>query len=351
MVKSFWLMNQRTPGFDPERILVMKVALSGPRYGAVNQRVAYYEEALRRLNAAPGVASAALGNLGSQLLVTPPAGIPGLPPDIAFGLNTSSAGYSRAIGLPLLEGRWFTDDEPTPVMVVNQSYARIVFPGEDPLGKANFGSTIVGVAADLKYAKLDEDLRPEEYLPYRHAEFLYDVNLVVRTSGDPLALAPQLRKIVSQIDASQPVYDVQTLEQSLAASIAPRRFNMLLLAIFAGIAVVLAAVGIYGIMSYAVTQRTREIGVRIALGARPSEVAGMMVKHGMLIAAAGVFSGISCALWLTRVMASLLYGVKPWDFATFTAVCLALALAALVACWIPARRAARVDPAITLRYE
>ncbi len=351
MVKSFWLMNQRTPGFNPERILVMKVALAGPRYATLDQRVAYFDEALRRLNAVPGVESAALGNMGSQLLITPPAGAPGLPPGIAFGVNTASHGYMRAIGLHLLQGRWFADEEPTPVMVVNQTYARIVFPGKDPIGKSAFGGTIVGVVADLKYSKLDADLTPEEYQPYRQAILLYDVNLVVRTARDPLTLAPQLRKLVSQIDASQPFYDVQTLEQSLAASIAPRRFNMLLLAIFAGIALLLAAIGIYGIMSYAVTQRTQEIGVRIALGARQAEVIGMVVKQGMLIALGGVFTGVCCALWLTRLMASLLYNVQPWDAPTFAAVCLALTVAALAACWIPARRAARVDPLTALRYD
>jgi putative ABC transport system permease protein len=351
MVKSLWLMNQRTPGFNPERILVMKVALSGPRYQSLEQRIAYYDEILRRLNAVPGVESAALGNLGSQLLITPPAGAPGLPDGIAFGVNTASQGYMRAIGLHLLEGRWITDDESTRVMVVNQTYARIISPGEDPIGKSAFGSSIVGVVADLKYSKLDENLRPEEYSPYRQAIVLYDVNLVVRTARDPLTLAPELRKLVSQIDTTQPVYDVQTLDQSLAASIAPRRFNMLLLAIFAGIAVLLAAVGIYGIMSYAVTQRTQEIGVRIALGARQSEVIGMVVKQGMLVALCGVLAGLGCALWLTRLMASLLYNVQPWDAPTFTAVCLSLSLAALAACWIPARRAARVDPVTALRYD
>ncbi len=351
MVKSFWLMNQRTPGFNPDRILVMKVALSGPRYQALEQRIAYYHEALQRLNAVPGVESAAIGNLGSQLLITPPAGAPGLPAGLTIGVNTASAGYLRAIGLRLLEGRWITDNEHTPAIVVNQTYARLVFPGEDPIGKSEFGGTIVGVVADLKYSKLDEDFRPEEYSPYRQAILLYDVNLVVRTASDPLALAPQLRKLVSQIDTTQPVYDLQTLEQSLAASIAPRRFNMLLLAIFASAALLLAAVGIYGILSYAVTQRTQEIGVRIALGARQSEVIGMVVKQGMLVALCGVFTGVCCALWLTRLMASLLYNVQPWDASTFAAVCVALTLAALAACWIPARRAARVDPAIALRYE
>jgi putative ABC transport system permease protein len=350
LIKSFWLMNRHTPGFDPEKILVIKVPLAGPRYQSTSQRITYFDEALRRLNSVPSVESAAVGNMGSQLIISPPRDA-NLPSGTVFGVNTASQGYRQAIGLRLLEGRWITDEEPAPVIVVNQTYARLVAPGQDPIGKQAFGSTIVGVVADLRYSKLDADVTPEQYQPYRDAVLLYDVNLIVRTHEDPLALAPTLRKLVASIDPSQPVYDIQTLEQSLADSIAPRRFNMLLLVIFAAIAMLLAAIGIYGILAYAVAQRTQEIGVRIALGARQSEVIAMVVRQGMLVAFAGVLAGLACAPWLTRLMSSLLYDVQPWDAPTFLTVCATLILAALAACWIPARRAARVDPVIALRYE
>ena len=205
--------------------------------------------------------------------------------------------------------------------------------------------------ADLKYTKLDADPEPEVYVPYRQLPLLQISDVVIRTKGDPRALAPDLRKLISGIDPAQPVIEVTTLEKELADSIAPRRFNMMLLAIFAGIAVLLAAVGIYGVMSHAVTQRTQEIGVRIALGARQDEVVRMVVRQGMAVVAVGVGIGLVAAFALTRLMGGLLYEVKPSDPQTFGVVCLVLASAALFACWLPARRAAGVDPVVALRYE
>ncbi len=352
MVKSFWRMNQRPAGFSPDRTLVMKVTLSGPSYRSKPQQIAYYLEALRRLAAVPGVEAAGLGasTLRGPVSVDGVNIDPGAPVTMST-IRAASEGYMRAIGLRLQEGRWITDNEHARVVVVNQSFARIVAHDDHIVGKHTGWGDIVGIVADLKYSKLDADPGPEVYVPLRNALFISSVDLIVRGSRDPLAVAPELRKLVSGIDIAQTVYGVQTLEQSLAASVAPRRFNMLLLAIFAGIAVLLAAIGIYGIMSYAVTQRTQEIGVRMALGARQSEVIGMVVKQGMSVALAGVLAGLGCALWLTRLMASLLYNVQPWDGPTFAAACLSLSLAAFAACWIPARRAARVDPVIALRYE
>jgi putative ABC transport system permease protein len=192
---------------------------------------------------------------------------------------------------------------------------------------------------------------PEIYIPYRRSFSLQLVDLVVRTSGDPRAQAADLRKLVSSIDPAHPVYDVQILEQALSDSIAPRRFNMLLMEIFSGLATLLASVGIYGVMSYAVTQRTREMGVRMALGARQGQVMQMVVRQGAAIAVIGVLAGLCAALWLTRLMTALLYEVRPGDPATFALVSLVLLSAALAACWIPARRAARVNPVEALRYE
>ncbi len=362
MVKSFWRMNVRTPGFDPANTLVMKLALSGPKYRTPEAGITYMQELLRRLDGAPGVTFAGISGAGSTD-AAPLDGAPPAPPGQApmvISFRAVSVGYLHAVGMRLVQGRWMTDHEPADVVMVNESVARRVFGREDPVGKhigVSFNpatpskSTIIGVVADLKYAKLDADPGPEVYVPYRQLPLFGSGDVVIRTTGDPRALAPDLRKLISDIDRAEPVSEVMTLEQALANSIAPRRFNMILLATFASIAVLLAAVGIYAVMSYAVTQRTQEIGVRMALGARQDEVVRMVVTQGMGVIAAGVVVGLAAALVLTRLMAGLLYDVKPSDPQTFVVVCIALAGAALLACWIPARKAARVDPVVALRYD
>jgi putative ABC transport system permease protein len=234
---------------------------------------------------------------------------------------------------------------------VNESFARRVAREDNPIGKRVFRGTIVGVVSDLRVSKLDADPEPEVYVPYRNAPYLRDFDVVIRTVGNPAAVATDLRKLISNIDPAQPVYDMRTLDRTLADSIAPRRLNMLLLGIFAVVALILASVGIYGVIAYAVTQRTQEIGVRMALGAREGEVVRMVVRQGMLVATAGVVVGLAAAVALTRLMGGLLYEVKPTDPETLAVVCAALAGAALLACWIPARRAAQVDPVVALRYE
>jgi putative ABC transport system permease protein len=361
MIKSFWRMNTRPAGFHPENILVMSYSLSGPNYRAMSEQFAYIDRVLPRLEAAPGVQSAGIAKQTVRGLVSvegAPPYPPGQGPQTKY--STSSAGYFRALGMRLLKGRWITDAESDEVVLVNETFARVVFGAEDPIGKRILvprsqaqpsPATIVGMVADLKAAKLDADAEPEVYTPYRESIFVRMGEIFVRTSGNPLAMAPALRELVSGVDRTQPVYHVQTLEQALADSISPRRFNLFLLGVFAAVAVLLGAVGIYGVMSYMVTQRTQEIGVRIALGARPGEVLAMVVRQGMLVAAVGIVCGVGAALALTRLMGSLLYDVRATDPWTFVAVCLALGLAALVACAAPAVKAARVDPIVALRYE
>jgi putative ABC transport system permease protein len=259
----------------------------------------------------------------------------------------------------LLKGRWITDAESTVVVLVNERFARVVFGDGDPIGRRIRiprqqpapEAAIVGVVADLKTTKLDADLGPEVYIPYRQSPFVRMHDVVVKIAGNPLAMAPAVRELVSGIDRTQPVYHIETLEQALADSISPRRFNLFLLGVFALVAVVLGAVGIYGVMSYMVTQRTHEIGVRMALGAQQGEVLRMVVRQGMLVAAAGILCGVAAALALTHLMGSLLYDVTATDPTTFVAVCAALGIAALVACCAPAIKASRVDPIVALRYE
>jgi putative ABC transport system permease protein len=278
--------------------------------------------------------------------------------------SSVSADYAKAIGMRVVAGRWVTDAEREPVFVVNESLARGAFPGENPIGKriqtdgapgataaagAKFG-TIVGVVADLKYTKLDASPEPEIFADYSHAS-PFTINFVVRTTGSPLAIAPTIRALVDSVDKAQTITDTRTVEAALSESIAPRRFTVFLLGVFAATALLLALIGIYGVIAYSVAQRTQEIGVRMALGAERRAVVLMVVRQGMSMAIAGLVLGVAAALALTRVMTGLLYEVTPTDPATFAAVVGVLAATALAACCGPAFKAARVDPLVALRHE
>jgi putative ABC transport system permease protein len=361
MIRSFWRMNAHPPGFAPESILTMKVALSGPQYRPRDAQIAYFERLLDRAAATPGVTAAGITNVPVRGIVRV-KGIqfpPELTPKTTY--HSVSAGYFQALGMRLVSGRWLADREPSPAVMINESFARAVFGQADPLGhrvimpSASPGheplGTIVGVVADLRYAKLDAPPAPETYVPYRLAVWVASMDIMVRTAHNASAMTGTVRKLVAGLDGTQPVYEVQTLEHALADTIAPRSFNLLLLGIFASVALVLAVVGIYGVMGYAVMQRTHEIGVRMALGARRGEVVRMVVRQGMTIAAAGIAVGAVAAFGLTRVMGSLLYEIAPTDAPTFGVVSSILAAAAFLACCLPALRASKVDPAIALRYE
>jgi putative ABC transport system permease protein len=360
MLKSLWRMNARPPGFNPERILTMKVSLTGPAYRARQPQLAYFEELLSRLGRAHG--AVAVGTIYSpvrgviQFEGAPQASRNRVPLGIFY---STSPGYFRAMGIRLLAGRWMTGNEPSEVALVNESFQRQLFGGANPLGKhvhiprpqPGPEAEIIGVVSDVKYSKLDAEPGPEVYFRYRQSFFNRAADVVVLASGDPLALAPSVRKSISDIDPSQPVFDLQTLDAALADSIAPRRFNLMLLGTFAVTALLLAVIGIYGAMSYAVTQRTHEIGVRMALGARHGEVMRMVVQQAMTMALAGIAAGTVAALALTRLMATLLFDIKPDDPTTFAAVGVTLAATSLLASCAPALKAARVDPLVALRYE
>jgi putative ABC transport system permease protein len=363
LVKSVWRMREYPAGFAPDRTLTMTVEFSGPEWENDKRRIAYGDEVLRRVPSTPGVEAAGITSSGSGRMTLFIDGAPPMPdserPEVVE--SSVSAGYAKAIGMRMVAGRWLTDAEPNQVFVINESLARRDFAGQDPMGtRIQLGSsadgsnvrfaTVVGVVADLRSTKLDAAPEPEIFTDYAHsAPFI--VTLVVRTARDPLALASTIRSRLVDIDKAAMVSDAMTVEQVLDDSIAPRRFNVFLFGTFAASALLLALIGIYGVIAYSVAQRTHEIGVRMALGAERGTVVGMVVQQGMAIAAAGLLFGLVAALALTRVMTSLLYNVTPTDPATFAVVIAALAATALAACCGPALKAARVDPLVALRYE
>ena len=358
MVKSFARMYAHPASFQPEKIGVVKVFLSGPAYRDSMRpaALAYTERLLEQVSRVPGVEAVSLGHIlgrGAVDVEGPPRFPPGQAPQVFS--RAVCASYPRVVGIPLIKGRWITDDEPALAVMVNETFVQRVFGSEDPLGKRvnAYGgyATIVGVVGDLKLSRLDAGADPELLIPYKQARDLRRLEILIKTAGRPEPILPEVRKVVQRLDPTQPPYGVTTLEDALAESIAPRRFNLLLLGTFAGSAVLLALIGIYGVMSYAVTQRTNEIGIRMALGAHRGEIVRLVVRQGMSVALSGIAVGTLAALGLTRLIATLLFEVNPNDPSTFSVVTFALAATSFLASWLPARRAARVDAMSALRYE
>jgi predicted permease len=374
LVKSFHQLTAIQPGFDPHGVLTAQVALPLDQYQTPDRQRAFFEQLVQRLQALPGVASAAAtatvplrGNV--QMISTIQVeGQPAINPFMAnvptARINSVTPGYFSALRIPVIEGRLLDErdgaDAPKSV-VVNQALVRRFFEKEDPIGKrftAKFSPgpedpptwTIVGVINDTKQQGLAADVTPEVTASTSQwPRFM--MTLVLRTAVDPVSLVSAVRQQVSALDKNIPVYAVQTMDDLFSAEVASRRFNAGALAGFAGFAVLLAAVGIYGVMAYAVSQRTREMGVRIALGAGRGNVLRMILSQGFRLALIGAGLGLAASFVLTRLMTGLLFGVKPSDPRTFVLVTAALLAVALAACWIPARRATRVDPVVALRYE
>lgn len=368
MIRSFQKLQAVDPGFNAEKLLTMRVSLPHSRYEKNPQVVGFFRDALARIEALPGVQSAGAINYlpltgrasatDFEIVGRPKPG-PGEAP--VTDVRVADPNFFRAMGIPLLRGRTFTAHdtaESSPVLIINEELARTVFPGEDPIGKKliiGWGpkspeDEIVGVVGNLKHYGLDSKPGPTIY--WSHARMPYDsMTLVARTASDPNALAAAAIREIHAIDPDQPVSDVQPMEAVVFASVSESRFNVLLLAIFASLALMLAAVGIYGVMAYNVSQRTHEIGIRVALGARTGDVMSLIVGQGLLLTIAGIAIGVAGALGLTRLMASLLFGVTATDPATYAGVSLLLAIVALAATYIPARRAMKVDPIVALRCE
>jgi putative ABC transport system permease protein len=367
LVRSFILLMDVDPGFNTTHLLTAQTWLPGPEYSRPARQVAFLQEVLSRVEALPGVIRAA-GGIGmpfSGLESTDWVTVEGRPqPPLGTGpraaVSSVSEDYFRTLQVPLVAGRFFTAHDAQggpPVVIVNRAFVRSLFPGQSPIGRrirlggpSSTWLNIVGVVGDVRYGGLDQPNWAVVYTSYRQAPSPY-ISIIVRTATKPSAIASALRAQVEAIDKNQPIFDVRTMQQRIAETVGSRRFNMLLLTSFALLALILAAVGLYGVVSYSVSQRTHEIGVRMALGAQQRNVLQLVVGQGMLLALIGVAIGIGGAVGLTRFLSGLLYGVKPTDPLTFIVVSLLLTAVALLACYIPARRATKVDPMVALRHE
>jgi putative ABC transport system permease protein len=369
MMRSFISLQNVNAGINPEGVLTMYLALPGAKYRAPEKRIAFFSQLLERLRAIPGVHSAgtnsglplAGNNWGRSLTVE---GFPVLPVGEAPSINHCliSPDYFSAMGITILKGRDFDDRDSrdsTKVTIIDERLAREYWPDEDPIGKRiRFGPpednepwhTIVGVVREVKHQRLDATTRESVYLPFRQRP-MGGSSLAILTSGRPEALISAVRAQVRELDPDIPLTRVMPMTEVVARSVWQPRLYTALFGVFAAVALILATVGIYGVMSYAVTQRTREIGLRMALGAQKQDVLKLVVGHGVVITAIGVGVGLVAAVALTRLMSSLLFAVSTTDPITFAAVSMLLAGVALAACFVPARRAAKVDPMVALRYE
>jgi putative ABC transport system permease protein len=370
LINSFLRLRNIDPGFKVDHLLTMKIELPEPKYEAFERRAAFYTDLIQRVQSLAGVRSAAVttnlplyrqGNSIGVRLEGKPEPPPGQ--ELIVVTRIVSPAYFETMSIPLLNGRQFTDQdtETTPnVVVISETMARRFWPGEEAIGKRLAAGRVrtdadwiqvVGIVKDVRQFELNAEPRPQMYVSYRQADFFAPEDLVVKTDVEPASLAAAVRKAVWEIDKDQPVSNIKTMDEILADSIARQRFSMLLLGVFAGVALLLAAVGIYGVMSYSVAQRTHEIGIRMALGAQTGAVLKLAVGYGLKLVVAGVLIGLVAAFALTRLMSTLLFGVTPTDPMTFALISLLLVGVAAVASYIPARRATKVDPLIALRYE
>jgi len=388
LIRSFYLLQKVNPGFSDEHLTSFSVSLPEKKYATEEASIAFYNNLLDKIRALPGVESVAaasglpLGNNGWQTSFT----IDGQPPPERDQTPLMDAclvtpDYFHAMNIPVLRGRVFTDQDDRSHLagkdlskmnedlramaavnkiVIDEEFAKRYWPNEDAVGKRiRIGGAeqdnplleVIGVVGRVKMDSLNQNSdRVQGYLAYNQLP-LDDMTVIIKGASDPNQLIASVRNAVKTIDQDQPIYNPRTMNDIRAESVQGERLNLTLLSLFAGIALVLAIVGIYGVMSYSVTQRTHEIGIRMAIGARPGDVFKMILGHGMKLALIGVAVGLAGAFALTRLMATMLFGVQPTDVTTFTAISVMLIAVALLACYLPGRRATKVEPTISLRYE
>ncbi|HSF40527.1 MAG TPA: ABC transporter permease [Thermoanaerobaculia bacterium] len=367
MLRSLLALERVDPGFQPGNVLTATLVLNWSRYTGSSELLAFFRPLLAEVESSPGVVSAALAEtfpLNQESPSEESVLIEGRPRDAAdpappVDLRRASPRYFETIGVPLLAGRAFASQDradAAAVAIVNRAMARASWAEGSPLGRrisTDGGATwrtVVGVVGDVRQHGLASEVRPEVYVPFEQSPTLA-ATLLVRTAGDPRAFSGPLREAVHALDPEQPVEEVRTLEEVRGEALASPRLTAALLALFAGLALVVSAAGVSGVVAFSVSQRTREIGLRMALGARQETVLGMVLLEGMALALAGLALGIAGALAVSRLLSGLLYGVGPTDPVTYGAVSLTLLAAAAVACWIPAQRATTVDPMVALRSQ
>jgi len=369
MMRTLWSLSHVDAGFRPRGVLTLRVQPSGDRYNTSEARVQYVRTLLERLGTLPSVQSTGMihhlplagyawyANVDLEGRARAPGEAP-----LRSGWRVIEGDYFKTMGIPLVRGRVFSTADmrgTTPVVIVNEAFARVAWPGEDPIGKrftagnatrGTGAATVVGVVGDVRHISLDARPEPELYRPHAQSP-MGAVTMVLRTTGDPLALAALARQTIAAIDKTVPISDVRSMEQVMSESVARPRLIMSLLLVFAAVGLVLGVVGVYGVIAYAVGERRREIGVRLALGAEPGRLAVSVLAQGVDYATLGVAIGLAGSLGVTRLMRSLVFGVSPTDPATFLGLSVFLIVVAALASYLPAREAARTDPMVAMRAD
>jgi putative ABC transport system permease protein len=365
LIRSFDKLLRVNVGFNPERLLSLEYRLPRNKYKEPDAQWNFHRQVIEKIKEIPGVQSASLvrglpfsGNGGTISITFPDREAPpkGQEPEVM--VNTAMPNYFETIGIPFIKGRLFGNEDQvksTPVLIINQFMAQKYWPNQEPLGKQvkfDDGSlgTVVGVVGDAKQYGIEEPTRSQMYMAYSQQPGIF-ATAVIRTSVDPLSLAEPVRQAIWKIDPDQPMWKIRTVEFLVNRSVADRKFVLALMGVFAGLALVLTMIGLYGVISYLVNQRTQEIGIRMALGAQVSDILRMVLKQGMFLVLLGVAIGLSAAWLMTRLMDKLLFQVSATDPLTFAAISVLLVAVALLACYLPARRATKVDPLVALHYE
>jgi putative ABC transport system permease protein len=367
MIRSIARIREVQPGLKPQNLLTAKLSLPRERYKDADSAIRFYQQVLERVDALPGVESAGLishlpveetgynGNIAVEGKVYPPNESP------LVEYRVVNDNYFATANIPLLRGRLFSkqeNDDKQAVVVINESMAKQIWSGEDPIGKqvgVEQKATVIGVVGDVKNRGLLGQTNAEMYAPYTQKSFWPDMRwnmrLLVRSTVDEATIASAVRREVQAVDPAQPLYAVQTMNLVIENTVRDKSMNTTLLASFAGLSLVLALIGVYGVMSYTVAQHTREIGIRMALGAQPRTILKLIVGRGLFLVGIGVVIGVVASFGLTRFIENMLFGVTPTDPLTFVAIVLLLGLVALLACLVPAQRAMRVNPIVVLRQQ